>query len=211
MNKTSKYILGIVTVLLVAYFSLDIENLHEHQAKITQKAFDATEYAARFWEDDLPKSTSVAIPVTILLKSLEDNPQEAFKKYGRKLGISKTDYFMVKGTGIIQSVGDDYLSVSIDNNTDVRIATDFIFGNAVRDGSGQVDINTFLNMTDFNNASVAIDKLVKEKVVSRLRKAAAPGKQLEFAGAVEIREDQTNLDSLRIIPVQVAVSDGKTK
>ena len=97
------------------------------------------------------------------------------------------------------------------NNTKIHVATDFIFGNAVRDGSGQVDINTFLNMTDFNNVSVAINKLVKGKVVSRLKKAAAPGKQIEFTGAAEIREDQINLDSLRVIPVQAIVSDGKTE
>ena len=119
MNKTIKYILGIVAVLLVVYFSLDIENLQEHQAKTTKKAFDATEYAARFWKDGLPKSIAEATPVTTLLKSLEDNPQEAFKKYGRKLGISKTDYFMVKGKGTIQSVKDDYLEVSSQMTTPI--------------------------------------------------------------------------------------------
>lgn len=211
MNKAFKYILGIVAVLLVVYFSLDIENLQEHQSKTTKKAFDATEYAAHFWEEGLPKSIAEATPATTLLKSLEDDPQEAFKKYGKKLGISKTDYFMVKGTGMIKSIEDDYLKITLNDNTNIRIATDFIFGNAVRDGSGQVDINTFLNMTDFNNVSVAIDKLVKEKVVSRLKKAATPGKQLDFAGAVAIREDQINLDSLRVIPVQATVSDGKTE
>ncbi|HKJ42437.1 MAG TPA: DUF2291 family protein [Sunxiuqinia sp.] len=211
MNKTFKYIPGIVTVLLVVYFSMDIENLQEHQAKTTKIAFDASEYANRFWEEGLPKSIANATLVTTLIKSMEDDPQATFEKYGKKLGISKTDYFMVKGTGTIQSLKDDYLLVSINDKTSVRVATDFIFGNAVRDGSGQVDINTFLNMTDFNNVSVAIDKLVKEKIVSRLKKAAAPGKQLEFAGAVEIEEDQINVDSLRIIPVQAIVSDGKTE
>lgn len=211
MNKTLKYIPGIMTVLLVVYFSLDIENLQEHQAKTTKTAFDASEYANRFWEEGLPKSIAGATPVTILLKSMENDRQGAFEKYGNKLGISKTGYFMVKGKGTIQSVKDDYLLVAIDDSTSVQIAIDFIFGNAVRDGSGQVNINTFLNMTDFNNVSVAIDKLVKNKVVSRLKKAAAPGKQLEFAGAVELEEDQINVDSLWIIPVQAIVSDGKTK
>ena len=211
MNKTIKYILGIIAVLLVVYFSLDIENLQKHQASTTKKTFDATEYAARFWKDDLPKSIADATPVTSLLKSLEDDPQNAFKQYGRKLGISTTYYFMVKGKGIIQSVKDDYLEVAVGDNTNIRVATGFIFGNAVRDGSGQVNINNFLNMTDFNNVSIAIDKLVKEKVVSRLRKAAAKGKQLDFAGATEIQEDQVNLDSLRIIPVQAIISDGKTE
>jgi len=211
MNKTIKYILEIIAILLVVYFSLDIENLQKHQASTTKKTFDATEYAARFWKDDLPKSIADAIPVTSLLKSLEDDPQNAFQKYGRKIGISKTDYFMVKGKGIIQSVEDDYLEVTVGDNTNIRVATGFIFGNAVRDGSGQVNINNFLNMTDFNNVSIAIDKLVKEKVVSRLRKAAAKGKQLDFAGATEIQEDHVDLDSLRIIPIQAIISDGKTE
>jgi len=211
MNNTIKYILGIIAILLVVYFSLDIENLQEHQANTTKKAFDATEYAASFWEEDLPKSIAKATPVTILIKSLEEDPQEAFQQYGRKLGISNTYYFMVKGKGTIQSVKEDYLEVAVDDNTNIRVATGFIFGNAVRDGSGQVNINNFLNMTDFNNVSIAIDKLVKEKVVSRLKKAASPGKQLEFAGAVEIQEDKINLDSLRVIPVQAIISNGKTE
>ncbi|HYW97439.1 MAG TPA: DUF2291 domain-containing protein [Bacteroidales bacterium] len=211
MNKTFNYILGTLAVLLVVYFSLDIENLQEHLAKTTKISFNADKYAALFWDDELPESIAAATPVTILLENLEAGPAEAFKKYGRKLGISKTYYFMVKGSGTIKSVEDDYLQVAVNDKTDIRIATGFIFGNAVRDGSGQVDINTFLNMTDFNNVSVAIDNLVKEKVIPGLKRTAAPGKQLVFAGAAEIQEDQINLDSLRIIPVQAIVSDGKTE
>jgi predicted lipoprotein len=209
MSKLFKYLLSAVAVLLLLYLSLDIENLQEHRFQTKKKVFDATEYAARFWEESLPKSMADATPMPTLLASLNDDPQEAFSKYGRKLGMSKTHYFMVRGTGVIKFIEDEYLMVSIDSNTNVRIATDFIFGNAVRDGSGQVDINRFLNMTDFNNVSVAIDKLVKEKVVLRLKKMAALGKQLEFVGAVEIQEDQINLDLLRVIPVMTKVSDEK--
>ena len=64
-------------------------------------------------------------------------------------------------------------------------------------------------MTDFNAVSVAINKLVKENVVARLRKFAAAGKWLEFTGAFEISEENIDLSNLLILPVSVKLSDGK--
>jgi hypothetical protein len=65
-------------------------------------------------------------------------------------------------------------------------------------------------MTDFNNVSVIINKMVKEKIVAPLKDAAAPGNEIEFAGAIEIQEEQINLDSLSIIPVMANMIDGTT-
>jgi predicted lipoprotein len=66
-------------------------------------------------------------------------------------------------------------------------------------------------MTDFNNVSVAINKLAKEKVVARLKKNGLRGKFVEFAGAMEIREENIDMTTLRIIPVLAKLSDGKSK
>lgn len=90
MRKIWKYSIGIVIVLLVIWFSLDIQNLDKHRAANTKQAFDAVDYAARFWNDSLPLSVSKAPQAADLLKLLVENPDEAFKKYGRKLGISHT-------------------------------------------------------------------------------------------------------------------------
>lgn len=211
MNKIVKYILGFLGTLLVIYLSLNIQNLKDYKAKNNTKSFDATEYANDFWENSLPQSIESAPEISVLFKNLRENPLKAFEEYGHKLGISSTWYLMLKGKGIIQSVENEYIVVSVDKNTKIRIATDFIFGNAVRDGSGKVDINEFLNMTDFNNVSVIINKMVKEKIVTPLKKSAAPGKEIDFAGAAEIQEEQINLDSLRIIPVMANIFDGTTK
>ena len=116
---------------------------------------------------------------------------------------------MAKSKGTIEKVDSEFLVLALEGNTKIKIATDFIFGNAVRDGSGKVNINYFLNMTDFNNVSVAINKLVKEKVVSRLRKSAEVGQVLEYAGAFEINEENIDLSNLSIIPVSAKISDGK--
>lgn len=208
MSKTIRYILGIAALLLIIYFSLDIENLQEHQAKSGTVVFNPDDYTARFWEEELPLAVDNAPDVSTLFRSLDEDPDQAFEKFGQKLGISRTSYFIMKGRGTIESVEDEYLVVKVDERIILRIATDFIFGNAVRDGSGRVNINDFMNMTDFNNVSVAINNLVKAKVVSRLKNIAVPGKQIDFAGAAELNEDQFSLDSLRIIPVKAIVSDG---
>lgn len=209
MSKTLKYTIGIFAAILVVYLSLDIQNLEKHKAASAPASFNIADYTVKFWNDSLPASIASAPQLSDLLKLLNENPESAFAKFGHKLGISKTYYFMAKSKGTIEKVDSEFLVLALDGNTKVKIATDFIFGNAVRDGSGKVNINYFLNMTDFNNVSVAINKLVKEKVVSRLRKSAQIGQILEFAGAIEISEENIDLANLLIIPVSVKLSDGK--
>lgn len=211
MTKVIKYILGIATAVLVLYFSLDIQNLEKHRATANTSRFNATDFAAKFWNESLPVCIAEAPHIVDVLKMLNENPQKAFENYGKKLGISKTGYFMVNGKGLIEKAEDEFIVLALDKNTKIRIATDFIYGNAVRDGSGKVNIDEFLNMTDFNAVSVAINKLVKEKVVSRLRKSAAVGKQLEFTGAFEVSEENTDMSAILILPVSVKISDDKSE
>ncbi|MFA9389708.1 MAG: DUF2291 domain-containing protein [Prolixibacteraceae bacterium] len=211
MNKILKYILGILAVLVVIYLSLDIQNLEKHRAASAPSSFNVAIYTDNFFYDSLPVCISNATPLEYLLQLLNDHPESAFEKYGHQLGISKTHYFMVKGQGQIEKVEAEYIVLSLPNNQKVKVATDFIFGNAVRDGSGKVNINDFMNMTDFNNVSVAINKMIKEKVVSRLRNSAAVGVTLEFAGAFEINEEKIDLAKLLIIPVSVKLSDGQAE
>ena len=62
-------------------------------------------------------------------------------------------------------------------------------------------------MTDFNSVSIALNKLVKEKVVVRLKKSVKTGMRIEFTGAAEINEDKIDLTLIRLIPVAVKLSD----
>jgi predicted lipoprotein len=209
MKRNVKYIAAIFCLGLIIFLSLDVRNLDEYRASATSKAFDASSYARQFWEEGLPAAAENAPDVKLLVKLVDEDPETAFEMYGHKLGISKTFYFMVKGSGKVKSVEDEFLVVDLGEGLVVKIATAFIFGNAVRDGSGIIDIDDFQNMTDFNYVSVAINKLVKEGVANRLKKTANLGKHLEFAGAVEIREGNINIDSLRIVPVSVKISNGR--
>ena len=211
MAKVIKYSIGILAAILVFYLSLDIQNLEKHRASANTTIFNADDYTARFWNDSLPISITNAPQLPDVMKLLNENPEKAFERYGKKLGISKTWYFMLKGKGMIEKVEDEFLVIALDENTKVKIATDFIYGNSVRDGSGKVNIDNFLNMTDFNAVSVAINKLVKDKVVSRLRKSAAVGQWLEFTGAMELSEENIDLTAISLIPVSVKLSDAKSE
>ena len=211
MAKVIKYGAGLLAAILVLYLSLDIQNLEKHRAAAIAPKFNAKDFADKFWNESLPSCIAEAPQINEVLKILSENPQKAFETRGRKLGISKTDYFMVSGIGLIEKVEDEFVLVTLDDHTKIKIATDFIYGNAVREGSGKVNIDDFLNMTDFNAVSVAINKLVKENVVARLRKSAAVGKRLEFTGAFEISEENIDLSNLFILPVSVKLSDGKSE
>lgn len=211
MSKILKYTLGILAVALLIYLSLDIQNLEKHRNGIKPAGFNPTNYSMKFWNDSLPYCIANAPEIGDLLKLLGEDPTSAFEKYGKKLGISTTYYFIAKGEGTIEKVDDEFLVLTLDDENRIKIATDFIFGNAVRDGSGKVDIDDFLNMTDFNNVSVAINKLVKERVVSHLQKSAAVDKKLEFAGAMEISEKNIDLSKVLLIPVFVSLSNGKSE
>ena len=200
-----------IFIILVIWFSLKIENMEQHRAKSGKPVFDATVFAQKFGETELPACIRQAISVQELMKHLGENPEQCCATHGHQLGISKTWYFTIKGTGTIDSVKDECLVISVSDNLKVNLATDFIFGNAIRDGSGKVNISDFVNMTDFNNVSVAINKLAREKVAARLKKLAVAGQTIEFAGAFEFSEENSNIENMLIIPVSAKISDGKSQ
>ena len=208
MNKPIKYGLWTLAVLLILLLSLDIRKLEDVRANSKTEAFDAKAYARDFFENKIPTVIKNAPEINLLIELLEKEPQQAFKNFGQKLGIAKTWYFMVKGEGVVESVEEENLRVIISGDFQTRVATAFIFGNAIRDGSGEVDIDEFLNMTDFNNLSIAINTIIKNDVVPPVRKIAEPGMILEFAGGFEIKEDDIDVQSIRIIPVALKLTDG---
>jgi predicted lipoprotein len=211
MNKIFKYGIGILVSLMVVYFSLDIQKLDKINATKVNTDFNADDYAGKFWEKELPGCIDRAIDIDQLTGLLKTDPQQALSDYSHQLGISHTYFFTVKGSGRILSVEEEFLEVETDLKAKVQIATAFIFGNAVRDGSGKVDIDEFLNMTDFNNVSVALNKLVKERVVAPLKTSVKPGMLIQFAGAIEINSENLDLKEIRIIPELINLKNGPTE
>jgi len=208
MKKSLKYIITIAVILLVAYNSVYFKKLSEVKAANSSKQFDAVAYAQNYLVKKLPVALNKAMEVNELTTLLQSNPKEAFEKYSHALGIGNIRFFLVKGRGEITKVEDDATFVLVKNDSAsqvIKIATEYVFGNAIRDASGLININEFNNTMDFNNVSAEINKIIRRDVLPPFKASAKKGDVVEFTGAVELNAAHLKLDNIEVVPVSLKI------
>jgi predicted lipoprotein len=189
MKKIIKYAAGIILLLIVAYNSVYFRKLDE--VKASSSKFDAKAFARNYFDNKLIPSLPHAVEINQLLSLLQTNKEQTFEKYGHALGIGNIRYFLVKGEGQVTSINENdviVLAKADSNQKPIRIATEFVFGNAIRDASGRIDINEFANTMDFNNVSAEINKIVRAEVLPAFKKSVVKEDTLQFAGALELNK-----------------------
>lgn len=175
----------------------------EQQGTATAAKFDPVAFVESFWTERLIPSSSKAVDATALIAAIKQDSKAARDKYGRSLGLSDTYLYCLSGTGRVVSVGKNSIGLSVgnsDSQTDVRLETGILFGNAVRDGSGLLDVNDFTNSQDFNAISTEINRRIEAQVLPKLRDAATVGKTIRFVGCAQITDEGTDLSPLRVVP-----------
>lgn len=206
--KVVKYIVGIIAILVVAYNSVYFKKLDEVKAAATAKEFNAAQYAQTFWNNKLTPNLNKAIDISRLTAMLSTDAAKTFENYSHALGIGNLRYFLVKGKGEIAVVNEDEVVVSLQEDTTthiVTIATEYIFGNAVRDATGLIDINEFSNTMDFNNVSAELNKIIREKVLPSFKSAVKKGDTIEFVGAIELNKEHLNLEKIEVVPIEIKI------
>jgi len=209
MKRILKYSSWTAAFILVLILSVDIHKTGGGGTGINTDTFDPKVYALSFLENDLPAVLERAPEADQILKLLVTDKDQALNGFAHVLGISRSYYFLVKGEGNIKSIENEYVTIETKDGNIIKLATDFIFGNAVREGSGLVDIDQFLNMTDFNNVSIEINKLIKERVIKGFKEQVRTDMQIRFSGAFEINMDDLNLSEVIMIPVSLNVQNGR--
>jgi predicted lipoprotein len=204
--KAAKYIILFVVIVVVAYNSVYFKKLDEVKASRNAAEFNAAQYAQAFWSTKLIPNLNKAIDITKLSAMLATDPAKTFDTYSHALGIGNLRYFLVKGKGMITSINEDDVSVLIDSNTQsITLATEFIFGNAVRDASGLININEFNNTMDFNNVSAEINKIIREKVLPSFKSNAKKGNKIEFVGSIELNKEHLDLPHIEVVPIEIKI------
>ncbi|MFC5283571.1 DUF2291 domain-containing protein [Pedobacter alpinus] len=204
-KKIGKYIAAIVLCVFIGYNSVYFKSLSKYKEESAGKTFDAVAYAKTYLNKELLPSIGKYPNVDTLLMQLISNPKEAFKAHSHALSIGNIRFFMVKGTGEITSVKDHEVILKTSDNKNLRIATEFVFGNALRDASGEIKVEDFTNSMDLNNVSAEVNKLVRKEVLPSFKGKVKVGDKVAFAGAFEINQEYINLKDIEIIPVKLTI------
>ena len=207
MNKYVKYLLLIVVIGLVAYKSVYVKKLSEIKAVIDEK-FDAVAFSKKLWEEKLPTKLGSAVELATFIKTTQSNPADAFSKYTNALGIGNYRYALIKTEGIVTNINDDDIALQTkmgDSLMIVKLATEFIYGNGIRDASGLVDVKDFPNTMDLNNISEELNKMVRKTVLPLFKAAVKKGDKVIVTGAIEIHKEHVKWSELEIIPVQLQI------
>ncbi len=206
MNKFLKYGIILLAIGLLAYNSIYIKKLSDVKAS-SGKKFDAVTYVASLWKDKLPSRMQVAVDIYTLKTAIETDAAGAFEKYTNVLAIGNYRYALVKGTAMVDKVGTDDVTITINGNTPFKasLVTEFVYGNAVRDASGIVALKEFPNTSDLNSISEEFNKIVRQKVVPAFKPSLKAGDQIEFTGAIELNKEHIHFDDIELVPLSVKI------
>jgi len=194
-----------IALLLVCYNSVYFKKLNEVKA-LSSKDFDAKSYATKYFNTKLIPALNNAVEINQLIALLQKDKEKTFDKFSNALGIGNNRFFLIKGEGEITAINENDISVLVKTNLSERkvlIETVFVFGNAIRDAPGLIDINEFKNTMDFNNVSAELNNIVRSKVLPPFKAKAKKGDAVQFFGAIELNREYPDLENIEIIPVSL--------
>ncbi len=203
MMKFYKYGLILLVLLFLAYHSVYFEKLSEIRAQ-TESEFDYQAFADSLYYQGMLKN-DLAVGLSALLKGVDTDPDGAFEQYGNRLGIGNSAYFMVRTSGVITGISGDGFQLLTEEARTVNINTKYIFGNALRDASGLVELTDFKTNAEFNRVSEALNALVRTQVMPPLVAQLQAGDSIAVTGAVKLSKKELDDPALVITPAQITI------
>ena len=196
---------GLLGVCLGLYFLplFHIVPLKEAREQSAAAAFDAVAFVEDFWNEKLSKGVPDAVDANELLAAFGNDRTKAAARYGHRLGLSGNASYFVSGSGEITAKDRGTVQITLKEGGMVTINTGPVFGNAIRDGSGLLDVSEFPNSQDFNALSSEINRRVEEDVFPVLKEKAVVGVKVRFHGGVDIADSQTEISPLNLVPVMI--------
>jgi predicted lipoprotein len=205
-KKKFKYVVAIIVVVFLAWNSVYFKKLSEVKASAV-KQFNATAYARNYIDKQLLPSVGKAPQIDQLIAQLKSKPDSTFKSYSHALDIGNIRFFMTSGQGTVTSIDDNDVYLLTQNKQTVKLATEYIFGNALRDAPGIININDFANTMDLNHISDEVNKIVRNEVIPPFKSKVKIGSTVTFAGAFELNQEHINLNNIEIIPVSLKTAN----
>lgn len=183
-----------------------VHSLKEVRAAQAGQQFNAADFVGRFWSEKLLPATAKAADVEQVVAVIANSPTKVREQFGKTVGVSSSYFLFVRGAGRVVSANDDSIGLSLKAEgevAEVLVPLGLVFGNAVRDGTGLLDPSAYPNAQEFNDISAALNSIVETNVLPQLQQMAKVGKRLQFAGCVEVADEESDLKPLKLVPISV--------
>lgn len=208
MKKYIKYFLLLLLIGLVGYNSVYFRKLSGLN-RTGEGKFDAPAFSKKLWNERLPGRLDSAVVFDTLLRAFDVSRENTFARYSNSMGIGNYRYSLVKVVGSVAEINEDDIILQVEYGPDVgnlmTLATEYVYGNAIRDASGLLDIKDFTNTSDLNSVSEELNKMVRTTVLPQFKTQVKKGNVIEVTGAVEFNKAHFNLSQLEIIPVRLKI------
>ena len=207
MKKLFSYILVLLLIAFVGYQSVYFKKLSTLDLGQAGK-FDAIAHAQKLWSGQLTNKLDSAIAFPDLAAALQQNPEAAFEQHAHAMAIGNYRYSLVRVNGRISQSGADEMIIDVphaDSLLQFRLATEYVYGNAIRDASGLLDIRDFSSTADLNTISEEMNRMVRTTVLPPFKQQVKQGDSIEVTGAVEFNKAHVRISDLELIPVRIKI------
>jgi predicted lipoprotein len=189
-----------------AFPPFHIRSLKAVRAAQMSAQFNATDFVGQFWREKLLPATGQAAEATKVSAAIAAGPQKVREQFGRTVGVSSSYFLFVRGAGRVVSADADNIGLALKaegNEAEIIVPLGLVFGNAVRDGPGLLNSSAYPNAQEFNDISAVLNRIVETNVLPQLQQIAMVGKRIQFAGCVEVGDEETDLKPLKLVPISV--------
>lgn len=163
---------------------------------------DPVAFAQEIYEERVvPTITDNAVDLVTLLEAIEAEPEGAGAEHGHRNGDSPFSYpVRVTGTVVEGSFGEAGLEVDGTGDVTVGVQTGpAVTGTAVRDATGLVTFEMFLNQIDFAAVGTELNNQIKESVLGTTDFAGLLGQEVTVVGAFT----NDNPTHVKITPISI--------
>ncbi len=171
-----------------------------------QKAFDATAYAQEQYDATIvPAITDGAVDLAVLAPELAQDLDAAGEQYGSRDGSSPYT-FPVSFEGVAGKPEGGLLPVRVPGlPPEVRVSVQIgpaVNGTALRDVTGTVKFNDFVNQVEYADAALALNDQMRSSVLADLDRTSLAGSTVTVIGATA----PLNPELITVTPVSLEVT-----
>ncbi len=193
-------------VVVAAALDTHVEKISD---TVAPEAFNPAEFAAAQFDPVIvPGIRDSAVDLLTLLAAIAADEQNAKDTYGNSSLKYNAYSYPITVTAVVADVVDGDLLLAVEGvptDMTVTLQLESLRGTALRDVTGTIDLNQFLNQLEYNDVAIELNKLAKAEVIDPFLAANSvsdlSGKTLVITGTY-LKDSATNI---AIVPISIEV------